>query len=306
MGWGLGSLLWLQAATRIDPVPDPDSSQVSPVVEKPTKQDSPHLANLIQVSDSVYSGGTPDGAEGFAELKKLGIRTIISVDGAKPNVDLAQKSGLRYGHIPIGYSGIPDQQKATLASVFDECPPPYYFHCHHGKHRGPAALASGLILTGKMSASEATQFLKLAGTSKHYDGLWKAVAQTSKRMNLPAPLPLKSVTQVSSMASAMAEIDEIYDYLKDLKKRDWKPDPTKPDVTPTHQSLMLLELLKEIPRTSDEEQLKDPLFAKYLKANTLHAKELEHALRKDDFAAANKALKQLKSSCIDCHSDYRD
>ena len=302
----LGAFWGIRAAEVTDSSDNTTADNLTKENLRPIRKKSVHLANLISVSTSIYSGGTPDGTQAFNELKKLGIQTIVSVDGAKPRVDLAKQANMRYIHIPIGYDGISDEEKATLAEVFSQSSAPYYFHCHHGTHRGPAALASALRITRTISLEEANRYLTFAGTSSHYKGLWKAVEDSSKTMKLPPPLPLQSTTSVSSMAGAMAQIDEIYDNLKYLKKHQWKPDLSKPDITPAHQSLMLLELLKEIPRTSDNKQLQSPAFIKYLESNTTHAKELEQSLRLKNYTEASKSLKNLKSSCIDCHSDFRD
>ncbi len=265
-----------------------------------------HLPHLLQVRASVYSGGTPVGRQGFAALQRLGVRTIVSVDGAKPRIDLATQFGLRYIHIPIGYDGITDSQKSTLGAVFTRCRPPYYFHCHHGKHRGPAALAAALCTAGTMTLAQANDYLQLAGVSRGYQGLWNAVADASKRPPLPTAQPLIPMTSVSTMVAAMAAIDPIYDNLKLLKKNNWQAAPDQPDVTSAHQSLMLLELLKELPRTIAADQFKKPLFLTALSATTDHAARLQRELRKSDWASASKSFEKIRLSCVDCHADFRN
>ena len=56
----------------------------------PRKLLSNHLPNLIQVAHGIYSGGLPESPESFDELKKLGVQTILSVDGAKPDIEAAK------------------------------------------------------------------------------------------------------------------------------------------------------------------------------------------------------------------------
>src|SRR4051794_30893959 len=53
------------------------------------------VENLYRLSPRLFSGGQPDGAEGFTILKGLGVRTILSVDGAAPDVETARRLGLR-------------------------------------------------------------------------------------------------------------------------------------------------------------------------------------------------------------------
>ena len=56
------------------------------------------IENFYRLSDSIYSGSSPENEPAFVELQKHGIKTIISVDGAKPEVEMAKNFGLRYVH----------------------------------------------------------------------------------------------------------------------------------------------------------------------------------------------------------------
>ena len=102
---------------------------------------STHVHNLFRATTNVFSGNSPDSDAAFAEIAKLGVKTIISVDGGKPDVELARKHGLRYIHLPIGYDGVPANRVAELVKAAQSSHGPLYVHCHHGRHRGPAAVA---------------------------------------------------------------------------------------------------------------------------------------------------------------------
>src|SRR5262245_48918459 len=52
------------------------------------------IENTFRLSPRLYSGGDPHGVEALSALKELGVRTIISVDGAMPDVETARKLGL--------------------------------------------------------------------------------------------------------------------------------------------------------------------------------------------------------------------
>ena len=69
----------------------------------------PGLSNVVAFHDGFYSGSAPAGDAGFDSLSSLGIKTILSVDGAMPDVELADKYGMRYVHLPIGYDGFDDE-----------------------------------------------------------------------------------------------------------------------------------------------------------------------------------------------------
>jgi protein tyrosine phosphatase (PTP) superfamily phosphohydrolase (DUF442 family) len=100
------------------------------------------LHNVFPITDKFYSGSCPEGEAGFGSLRALGVRTVISVDGARPDVELARKHGLRYVHLPIGYDGVPRQQALRIARAVRDLPGPVYLHCHHGKHRGPVTASA--------------------------------------------------------------------------------------------------------------------------------------------------------------------
>ena len=70
--------------------------------------DAPGLHNVYRLTDKLLSGSGPEGDEGFASLQQLGVKTVLSVDGARPDVARARRFGLRYVHLPIGYDGVPE------------------------------------------------------------------------------------------------------------------------------------------------------------------------------------------------------
>src|SRR5262245_28041450 len=151
---------------------------LSSAIAKPTEIEIDGLHNVFRVSPQIYSGSGPEDAKAFAALAKLGIKTIISVDGARPNVTAAKKAGLRYVHLPIGYGGVPNERVVQLAKALHELPGPFYIHCHHGQHRGPAAAAvAQLCADEKCTVADALMLLKSAGTDARYKGLFESITK---------------------------------------------------------------------------------------------------------------------------------
>ena len=138
---------------------------------------SAQLRNLLKIHEQVYCGGEPRGEQAFAELAELGIRTVVSVDAALPDVPQARRYQLRYVHIPLGYGDMDDQAAWSLARLVRDADGPYYIHCHHGRHRGPAAAAVACLAAGYLDRQAALQVLENAGTSRAYGGLWRAVRE---------------------------------------------------------------------------------------------------------------------------------
>ena len=137
------------------PVAAPPVAAPTTPAAKIEKLTARHLPNPVRVHEKVISGGLPEGDAAFAELKELGIKTVISVDGAKPDVPLAEKYGLQYVHLPHSYDGVPEQRAKELAKAVRDLPGPIYIHCHHGKHRSPAASAVACVGAGMITHDDA-------------------------------------------------------------------------------------------------------------------------------------------------------
>lgn len=275
---------------------------------RPERVNAAHLPNAYRLHPRVISGGEPDGEAGFRELQSLGVRTIISVDGARPDVPLAARFGLRYVHLPHGYDGIPTERVAELAKAVRELPGPVYIHCHHGKHRSPAAATAACIAAGLLEPSDAETILSTAGTSRNYRGLYEA-AQSSRRIDdalldaLEADFP--ETASLPPLAEAMVAIERVHDHLGNFDRNGWQPLPDEPDLDPPHEALLLREQFTELLR-SDETRGQDPRFQRLLREAETTAADLETALRAGRKSAAAAVLKRITAECAACHREFRD
>jgi protein tyrosine phosphatase (PTP) superfamily phosphohydrolase (DUF442 family) len=261
------------------------------------------LENLRQLSSNLYSGGEPHGDAAFAELAGLGVRTIVSVDGARPDVEAARAHGIRYVHIPIGYDGVDAQAQAALTRVVREIEGPVFLHCHHGKHRGPAAAAIMCMAAGHMDHDKAQEFLKGVGTSRDYVGLWRDV-RSWKPLPADAMLPdLVEVAAVESLPAAMAQLDRAWDGVQRCQAAGWKTPPDHADIAPPHQALLVWEGLRESRRTLDGS---DETLVALMEEAERRAEQLRQSLEAGRTGEAGAALKQLENSCNKCHAAYRN
>ncbi len=263
----------------------------------------PGLENLFQIAGDMFSGSQPQGDTSFASLKDLGIQTIVSVDGATPNVAAAREHGLRYVHIPIGYSGISAEAQGSLARLMREATPPFYIHCHHGKHRGPAMAALAGMLAGSLDRHAAMQVLECAGTSPQYPGLWRAVEDFSSPPAEVAWPELMEIARVSSFVAAMAEIDEAFDGLGQILQADGAASTAHPDLTAPQAALLLKEGFVEARRHAPpDETAWHPLLDDSLQ----RTKTLEIHVQQRNWEPARMQWERLRQSCRECHAAHRD
>ncbi len=269
----------------------------------------PGFHNLVQLSADIYSGSEPAGEEAFASLKKLGVQTIVSVDGATPKIDMAKKYGIRYVHVPFGYDAIPLAAQLSLTRAARHAKTPLYIHCHHGKHRGPAAAAIVCRVKGIADLAGSLKIMQNAGTSRDYKGLWRDV-ETFTVPSADTQLPqLVEVAKVESLAAAMARIDRNFDNLKLCAAADWKTPADHPDLVAQQEALQLQESLYESSRRLAEKEHAadyDATFREWLTESDAAARTLYNSLESNNKAAATSAFATLYKNCKQCHVKYRD
>jgi protein tyrosine phosphatase (PTP) superfamily phosphohydrolase (DUF442 family) len=271
------------------------------------------LHNVYQITSTLFSGSSPEGDEGFRSLQELGIETIISVDGARPDVDRAHKFGLLYVHLPVGYEGISRLQTLRLAKAVRDLPGPVYLHCHHGKHRGPAAVAAiQLCLDENCTVEHVIAVMKQAGTDPHYSGLYAVprvlIRPTAIELDqVPAEFP--EVADVSGLAQLMVEIDARWDQLKKAYDAGWVRDPSDRD--PPHEALLLAEHFREANRRPDVQDRSAPFQEMLIQAEEAAVAlgttlRLARETESWDRAPADQSFQRIKVSCVNCHEKYRD
>jgi protein tyrosine phosphatase (PTP) superfamily phosphohydrolase (DUF442 family) len=288
----------------------PPSTSTPKLVADAAPIELPGLHNVIHVSDKLVSGSSPEGDAGFETLRSLGIKTIITVDGARPEVDRARKFDMRYVHLPIGYDGISQEQANQIARAVRDLPGPIYLHCHHGRHRGPAAAAaSQFCLDEKCTAAVAIEIMKRAGTDPHYTGLISApnrIHRPSADELAAAAADFPETAPIPALAQAMVEIDATWDNLQAIRKVGWKTPRDQADLDPPHEALQLVEHYRELSRRDDIAKRPED-FRRWLGDAEKSAVDFEESLHSK--AAADeieKAFQRCRASCTQCHANYRD
>lgn len=103
-----------------------------------TKTSTNGIENFGKVNENYYRGAQPD-ANGFAELKRLGIKTVIDLrkDFVPEEPEWARAAGMKYFNIPLKASrpATEEQTEHFLKLVNDPNNWPVYVHCKGGRHR---------------------------------------------------------------------------------------------------------------------------------------------------------------------------
>lgn len=283
----------------------------SPTLAENQPRDLPGLHNIVAYHDDFLSGSAPDGDHAFDTLARMGIRTIISVDGALPNVAAARARGLRYIHLPIGYNGFDETRRLELVRAARDAlqQGPVYIHCHHGKHRSAGAAAAIAVSLGCLTRDEAVARMKVSGTSPAYRGLYAcaaaAVLSVAAVNAVPADFP--EISPPPGFIRAMLEIDEANDHLKAIEKAGWKTPADHPDLVPAAEAGRLADLFRHL-AAGDRTAAEPPDFAARLNADADRAQVIETALASGnpDPSRLSAQFKQIAKSCTDCHAAHRD
>ena len=274
----------------------------------PLRADDHHepLHNLIKVAPSYYSGAEPVGEEAFQKLAEMGVKYIVSVDGIRPNVELANKHGIRYIHIPVQYSGIDREQELKLIRAAKEIDQPVYVHCHHGKHRGPAGMAIMCLAAGIFDKDDANKYLHGAGTSPEYKGLWRdinAFQMPDDQTELPA---LEEIAEIESIAAYMAEAERRFD---DLHARLAEEKTlTEDEINQLNGEMLLLwELIRESRRTvALDKDADEKLIMAFEKSDALLRKTRDDLKKVDSRETWLGKLAEIKKDCKSCHATFRN
>lgn len=263
----------------------------------------------VHLLGGLISGGVPDGDAAFDELRALGVKTIISVDGATPDVERAKARGMRYVHIPITYSDVPEKQKLEIARAIRDLPGPVFIHCHHGKHRSPAATAAAAVALGLSTPEEGVAFMKKAGTSPNYAGLYQCVEEAVvvpvSAVNA-ASNAFPEVQKPSGLVAAMVEVDLAYEHLQEIRAAGWVVPKDHPDLVPAAEAGRLTDQMRfsgEDPKS----QAKGPEYATMLVDAIAKSSALEEAIVRGESKEQLEAKwKLVAASCKECHAVYRD
>lgn len=301
----LAALVCAAAPTTVAPSDMPAMADLAP-------REYPGIHNAVAYREAFISGGVPEGDAGFDTLAAMGVTTIISVDGAVPDVERARARGMRYIHLPIGYDGIDEMRtleliRATRDAMHDG---PVYIHCHHGMHRSAGAAAVVAVGLGWMMPEQATERMGISGTSQRYTGLYGCAAAAtviSPEVIDQVPPDFPEISWPEDFISGMVGTETAMEHLRAIEEAGWRSPEDHPDLVPAAEAGRLANLLRVL-ADGDRAREADAQFIGMLLDGSELATTLEQLLAETpaDHAALTEQLSRIGSSCTECHARYRD
>ncbi len=103
----------------------------------------PGLSNVGQVTPGVFRGAQPE-AEGYATLKKMGIKTVINLRTSASEKKAVEAAGLRSIEVPMEMSTdhLAAKVDRVVAVMADPANQPVFVHCRHGQDRTGIVVAA--------------------------------------------------------------------------------------------------------------------------------------------------------------------
>ena len=159
--------------------------------------DLPGVPNLYKVSDNLYRGAQPT-KQGFQNLSKLGIKTIINLRESRSDFDTISDSNFIYEQIDTLAWDLKDKDVSRfLQIVRDKQKQPVFVHCRRGADRTGTMCAVYRIIVEDWSKEQA-----IAEMTKGGFGFHELFA------NLPAYIRGLDIEKIKQQAGLKSQVDD--------------------------------------------------------------------------------------------------
>jgi len=174
---GLALLVSLGAAMRV-PAAEPakNSNDWARAVDKPD------LPNLHKVNDQLYRGAQPE-KNGYEELAKMGIKTVICLRESDPDIEAIKRAKLECVHIPVKtWHPTDDEVVRFLKTVTDKKKQPVFVHCRHGSDRTGTMCAIYRVAIDGWSKADAIEEMTKGDFGFH--SVWANLIRFIKKLDI--------------------------------------------------------------------------------------------------------------------------
>lgn len=162
--------------------PQPPQLQLRPTTWAEKLQASPHLPNLHRVTPTLYRGAQP-ADEGFSELKKMGIKTVVNLRDLHSDRNETEQCGLGYFHVDEqAWNSEEEELLAVLRVMIDPERQPVFVHCQHGADRTGTSIAAYRIVVQGWSKQEAIREMTEGGFGFH--SVWTNLIKSLEQLDV--------------------------------------------------------------------------------------------------------------------------
>ena len=156
----------------------------SPSWATPVEPPYAGLPNLYKVSADLYRGAQPL-PDGFAQLRALGIKTVVNLRSGHSEQAQAQAAGLGYVNIPMHAWHAEDEDIVQfLRTTTDPTLMPIFVHCEHGSDRTGVCMAAYRVVVQGWSKKDAIREMTKGDYGFH--GIWENLIDYIQKMDVDA------------------------------------------------------------------------------------------------------------------------
>jgi protein tyrosine/serine phosphatase len=138
--------------------------------------------NFAKVSAFLYRGAQPT-AEGFAQIRKLGVRTVVNLRSVHSDRDELKGLGLRYVHIACQAWHPEDEDVVRFLKVLsDPANHPVFVHCQEGADRTGCMVAAWRMFHDAWGLEAAVEELRTFG----FHPIWSDITAYLRKFNAEA------------------------------------------------------------------------------------------------------------------------
>jgi protein tyrosine/serine phosphatase len=147
----------------------------------------PGLPNLYMVSRELYRGAQPE-PEGFRELQRMGVRTVVNLRSFHSDRDEFEEAGLAdstfaYEHIWMKAWHPEDEEVVRFLRIAtDPARAPVFVHCQHGADRTGTMAAVYRIAVQGWTKEEAIREMTRGGFGYHE--IWKGLPEYVRELDV--------------------------------------------------------------------------------------------------------------------------
>lgn len=124
----------------------------------------PGLVNVGRVAPGVLRGAQPE-AEGYATLRKMGVRTVINLRPSDSEKKAVEAAGMRSIEVSMEMlrDGLKEKVDKVVALMADPANQPLFVHCRHGRDRTGIVVAAYRMRVEGWSLAEAEAEMQAFG-----------------------------------------------------------------------------------------------------------------------------------------------